>query len=224
MPGSRSPSPLTTRYASRSAGNVAARSAIASSRRRRTSRASTGSSSSVSTRTAIGVRGFAYPAATKRPLAAYTPTGSPGSTPSRPDAIAPEKIHGWPARTGTSRPGLRTIRRTLLAAPDERPGATARLAHEPDRPDRHLAVDRLAHVVEREARDGDRGERLHLDAGARLDRDPRLDRHAPPGAVRGQLDVDVREREGVAERDQVRRPLSGHDARETGNREDVALR
>src|SRR5205085_7973233 len=140
-------------------------------------------------------------AATKRPLAAYTATGSPGSAPSRPAAIAPEKIHGWPARTGDSRPGFRTIRRTLLPAADERPGATARFAHEPDRADRHLAVDRLAHVVEREARDGDGGERFHLDPGARLDRDPRLDQHARPGGVRRQLDVDVRERQGVAERD-----------------------
>src|SRR5439155_12709915 len=32
-----------------------------------------------------------------------------------------------------------------LAAADERPGATARLPHQPDGADRHLAIDRLAH-------------------------------------------------------------------------------
>src|SRR5207244_2790249 len=57
-----------------------------------------------------------------------------------------------------------------LAAADERARAAARLAHQADRAERHLAIDRLAHVVERQAGDRDRGERLHLDPGAGRDR------------------------------------------------------
>src|SRR5438477_510629 len=111
-----------------------------------------------------------------------------------------------------------------LAAADERARAAARLAHQADRAERHLAIDRLAHVVERQARDRDRGERFHLDPGRRRDRDPALDEDAAALGVGHQLHVDVRERQRVAERHQVGRPLGGHDAREARHGERVALR
>src|SRR6185295_12140300 len=114
-------------------------------------------------RTAIVVLGFAVPTPSTRPSLPRTRTGSPGATPSRPDAIAPEKIHGCPARTGRSRPGLRTRSCTLPLATNEGSALAAALLDEPDRADRHLAVDRLAHVVEREPGHRDGGERFHLD-------------------------------------------------------------
>src|SRR6058998_1561358 len=90
-----------------------------------------------------------------------------------------------------------------LAGADESARAAARLAHQADRAEDHLAIDRLAHVVEGEAGDRDRGERLHLDAGACLDRHARLDQYPSAGAVGHQIDGDVIERQGVAERHQL---------------------
>ena len=48
----------------------------------------------------------------------------------------------------------------VLAAP------AAALLDQPDVADHHRLVDRLDHVVDRQRRDGDRRQRLHLDAGA----------------------------------------------------------
>src|SRR5919204_3664419 len=47
----------------------------------------------------------------------------------------------------------------------ERPTPASALADQPDRLDAHAAIDGLAHVIDGERRDGDGGERLHLDAG-----------------------------------------------------------
>src|SRR5262249_2176058 len=66
-------------------------------------------------------------------------------------------------------------------------------------------------------------ERLHLDTGARLDPHASLDPDAGPARVRRELDVDVRQRQRVAQRDQVRRALGSHDARQTRDGEHVAL-
>src|SRR5436309_2727880 len=149
------------------------------------------------------VRGLQYPAPRYPPLAACTRTGSPGSAPSRPAATAPEKIHGCPARTRASRPGLSTTVRTVLrgalgalARSHERAAPAAALPHQPDGPERHLAVDRLAHVVEGEAGDDDGRERFHLRPRTCLESHPALDAYTAGGVGR-ELDLDMREREGM---------------------------
>ena len=44
-------------------------------------------------------------------------------------------------------------------------GLAAALLDQPDALDAHAAIDRLGHVVDRQAGDRDGGQRLHLDAG-----------------------------------------------------------
>src|SRR5262245_27095795 len=103
---------------------------------------------------------------------------------------------------------------SALAGATVRAAATAALLDQTDAADRHAAIDRLAHVVEGQRRDRDRGERLHLDPGARLHAYPALDGDARRRVIGRELDVDVREREWVAERDQFRRSLRRHDPRQ----------
>src|SRR5262249_56800737 len=177
--------------------------------RRPTRAASMASSARVRTRTAMVVRGLQYPVARYAPLAVCTRTGSPGSASSRPVATAPEKIHGCPARTRASRPGLSTTARTAFAAAlgalarsHEGAAPAAALADQPDRSQRHLAIDRLAHVVEGEAGDGHGGEGLHLRPRAGLHPHPALDAHPARGVGR-EFQIDVQERQGMAERDQI---------------------
>ncbi len=90
--------------------------------------------------------------------------------------------------------------------------------------DLDAAVDGLAHVVDRER--GDRGgdERLHLDPGA--PDQAHLGRQVQAGQRLVGLDLDARERqrERVAERDELVGALGGHDAGEAGRGHDVALR
>ena len=88
--------------------------------------------------------------------------------------------------------------------------------------DDHLLVDRLRHVVDGQRRDRCRDERLHLDAGLRR----RLGRRRDLDRVLADLsDTSTCESgSGVAERDQLARPLRGHDPGELRRRERVALR
>src|SRR5436190_306453 len=82
-------------------------------------------------------------------------------------------------------------------------GFSAVLLEEADRLHRHAAIDRLAHVVDREKPDLHRGERLHLDAGARgafharaaLDRGSRL--------VQREFHAHRGERDRMAERNEL---------------------
>src|SRR5262245_44698095 len=54
---------------------------------------------------------------------------------------------------------------TRSPPPLPRPRAAPRLRLELHIDDAHAAIDGLAHVVDRQGGDGDRGQRLHLDAG-----------------------------------------------------------
>ena len=102
------------------------------------------------------------------------------------------------------------------------PALPAGLLDEPDVLDRGVRVEPLRHVVDGERGRRDRGQRLHLDAGLRRG----LGRGGDGDAllVEHRIDLDHRERERVAQRHDVGRPLRGHDAGEPGGREDVALR
>src|SRR5262249_44817561 len=100
--------------------------------------------------------------------------------------------------------------------------ATA-LLEEADTLNAHAAFERLHHVVDGQAGDGDRGQRFHLDPGRSGD----LDARAPPeaGEIALGLDVDgnVRDGEGMAEWNQLMRSLCRHDAGDAGGAEHVAL-
>ena len=62
---------------------------------------------------------------------------------------------------------IRARRRGRLPRSVRLPGArsTTALGHQPHALDRHAAVERLGHVIDRQQRDRDRGQRFHLDAG-----------------------------------------------------------
>ena len=92
---------------------------------------------------------------------------------------------------------------------------------EPDVADDHRLVDRLDHVVDRQRRDGDGGERFHLDAGLRRGADARLDVVAACGG--GQLDVNARKRERMTERDERGGLLGGHDPGEPRGLQRIAF-
>src|ERR1700688_4854491 len=81
-------------------------------------------------------------------------------------------------------------------------GAAAAFLNEPDALDAHAAFDRFHHIVDGEAGDRYRGERLHLDAG--LARDLYAGPHDKAGqlGVGRDVDLDLGKGEGMAERDQ----------------------
>src|SRR5437899_13050257 len=83
------------------------------------------------------------------------------------------------------------------------PGFPADLLDEPDVREARAALDRLQHVVEREPRDRDRGQRLHLDTRLGRGRDRRLDGDAVQPYR--ELDRGVGERQRVGERNQLAR-------------------
>src|SRR6476661_2816698 len=102
-------------------------------------------------------------------------------------------------------PSISGAKGSLAAVPVTR--LASRLVQQRDLLDRHALLDALDHVVDRERRDRRGGQRLHLDAGAG-DR-ARLggERDRALVDVDARVAVDVRERDLVAQRDQVCRAL-----------------
>ena len=88
---------------------------------------------------------------------------------------------------------------------------------------RHAAIDRLAHVVDRQRGGADRAQRLHLDPGPAADAAGRGDLDRGRVGRAGQLDLDRGQRQRMAERDQLGRALGAHDAGELRDRQHVAL-
>src|SRR6185437_10090441 len=78
----------------------------------------------------------------------------------------------------------------------------AALFDEPDALDAHAALHRFHHIVDRETGDRHRSQRFHLDAG--LPRYPDLGAHGDAGqlGVGLQLELDLRQRQRMAQRDQ----------------------
>ena len=89
--------------------------------------------------------------------------------------------------------------------------------------DAHAALDRLDHVVDRQTRDGDGGERLHLDAGRAFDLHRRSHDAAGKLAIRRDVDGDLGQRKRVTKRDQLMRLLRRHDAGNPRRAQHVAL-
>src|SRR6185437_9418101 len=102
-------------------------------------------------------------------------------------------------------------------------GLAAGFMDEADAFDAHAAVDRFAHVVDGEGGHRDRGQRLHLDAGAALELAGGADIDGVTRRIAVEFDPDRAEREGVAQRDEIRRALRAHDAGKPRHRQDVAL-
>src|ERR1700712_2250761 len=100
-------------------------------------------------------------------------------------------------------------------------GAPALLALQPDRVHRRGRIERLDHVVQRETGDRHGGERLHLHPGAVGAAGGRLDAHL--GLAHLEVHRHARERDGVAERDEVRRALGAQDPSDACGRQGVAL-
>ena len=160
--GKPSPSPFTSRSASvprDERAELAARRAmpLAHERRRRSDAAPR-----VIMRTAMLVAGFQVPKPSTRPSAARTSATAARARPRpRSHAIAPEKIHGCPARTEKSRPGFSVTRIAPSASRSARagtpaPALAALLAEQAERGDLDVAIDGLAHVVDGERGDGSR--------------------------------------------------------------------
>src|SRR5680860_1758700 len=82
-------------------------------------------------------------------------------------------------------------------------GAAAGLLDQPNAGEGHGAVDRLAHVVEGEARDGNRGQRLHFHARLAFDFGRGFHAQTDGVALRREVERDLGEGQGMAERDQL---------------------
>src|ERR1700745_2633682 len=89
--------------------------------------------------------------------------------------------------------------------------------------DTHAALDRLDHVVDGQARDRRRGQRLHLDAGAAGDAHAGAHDDARELGIRHEVDIDLRDVERVAQRDQLVGSFRRHDAGDARGTEHVAL-
>src|SRR5579862_1364290 len=101
--------------------------------------------------------------------------------------------------------------------------AAAALFDEPNAFDAHAAFDRFDHVVDREAGDRDRGERFHLDAGFAGNFDPRSHLYSRQFDVGRDVDLDLGDGQGMAQRDQFMGAFCGHDTGEPRGAEDIAL-
>src|SRR5580765_6698608 len=142
-------------------------------------------------------------------LSAMIATRSPAAMPS---AVRPSEVSRMPSKnslpltlrttppralptTGAvwNRPITWNGRSAMVRTSGSIVGRAAALLDQPDVRDHHPLVDRLHHVVDRQRRDRDRGQRFHLDSGLRGGTSPAGDLIAvlqPP-----QSHVDVRQRQ-----------------------------
>src|ERR1700687_1737275 len=102
-----------------------------------------------------------------------------------------------------------------------RPRPAARFLQQPDRLEVHALLDAFRHVDQGQPGHRCRSERFHLDTG--LPGDPRSRQDAPPAANDLEVHRDARQRQRVAERDQLGRLLGRHDAGDPSNLERISL-
>src|ERR1043166_9318696 len=139
------------------------------------------------------VRSAARSAASTRPCASATATSSAGSAATLSSTRASASATGSKATSC-----LRGVPITGLAAA---------LFDQADALDAHAALDRFDHVVDRQTRDGGRGERLHLVSGPAGDADGCAHDDAREVGLRHQFDVDFGDVERGTERDKLRGAL-----------------
>src|SRR5580700_4568545 len=94
---------------------------------------------------------------------------------------------------------------------------------QPDSFDAHAALDRFHHVIDGETGDRYCGQRFHLNAGLAGDLDAGFDDDARQLGVRRDVDLDLRDGERVAERDQFVRAFGRLNAGDAGYAEHIAL-
>ncbi len=87
----------------------------------------------------------------------------------------------------------------------------------------HAAVDRLAHVVNRQEAHANCGERLHLDAGATEGFDGHGKLYAAARFVEGEIRSDTRDGQGVAKWDQIRCALRRLNCSQARDSDDIAF-
>src|SRR5216684_6980400 len=145
-------------------------------------------------------RRAARSAASTRPLASAIGTFSDGS------GSTPSSTRASASSTESSAISVLVLGRLVETR------LAAALLDEPDRLDAHAAFERLGHVVDRETGDRDRGQRLHLHAGSSGHLGGGADEQAGQVAVGLDLDLDLGERERMAERDQLMGTLGGENA------------
>src|SRR6267378_8185359 len=110
-----------------------------------------------------------------------------------------------------------------LSMPISSPAGPAGLLHQPHAEDLHPPVGGLHHIVYRQQRDGDRRQRFHLHSGLAHDSGRRAHADARELLVQTGLDLYVVERDRVAQRDQLRRPLRRQRSRDLAHRQHVAF-
>src|SRR5688572_20345561 len=113
------------------------------------------------------------------------PHASSSATRSSSSAVAPSSTAFSASATGIS---AMALLRNLEVS-----GLAALLFDQADALDADAAIDRLHHVVDRQAADRDRGQRFHLDAGATGDLDGRAHAAAGKLAVGFTVALDLRQ-------------------------------
>src|SRR6185437_8603416 len=150
-----------------------------------------------------------------RSVASTRASASSSATVSVPSGCVPDST--WRNASATGINGISGLLRTPVA------GLAAALFQKADALDAHAFLDRLDHVVDGQARDRHGGQRLHLDPGLAVDLDGRLYPVTGQGVLRIDLDLDLGDRQRMAERDERMRALGRHDAGEPRGAEHVAL-
>jgi beta-barrel assembly-enhancing protease len=102
-------------------------------------------------------------------------------------------------------------------------GFAAGLLQQPHFLDHHAAIDRLAHIVNRQQGNRGCGHRFHLDAGAADGLGDGLTGDGRSGCIDGEFDRDPCQRDGVAEWNQVTGTLGGLDGGDAGDPQYVTL-
>jgi len=97
------------------------------------------------------------------------------------------------------------------------------LLDQADALDAHAALDRLDHVVDRQAGHGDRGQRFHLNPCATSDFHAGTHHDPWKLAVRLEIQRNLRDRQRMTKRNELVRAFRRHDARKAGNAEHVAF-
>ncbi len=103
------------------------------------------------------------------------------------------------------------------------PRFAAAFLQQPYFPNDHAAVDRFTHVVDRQQCDLGGGQGFHFDAGLTVGFDRRLTTNPIVLGFRLQFNVDMGNRQRMAQWNQVGGFFAGHDACDTGDSEYIPL-
>src|SRR5665213_189472 len=114
-------------------------------------------------------------------------------------------------------------RRLLAAGGEVAPAFAAGFRHKTNALDHGAAIDRFHHVVDSKRRDAGGGERFHFHAGLSGRFDHGENAYGASLSQRFEIDARLRDRDGMAERDEFGCLFGSHDARDACRREHIAL-